>query len=268
MFPAVTNFFRNERMMSKQVFYKSILQVAKKKDKKLYNQLKLTYDYPILPVQIAKIEKRVDDVDMVDISTQRGNFIANCLIVHNSSQRFERLIEGMAIEFYKRIAEACNKDFLSELKNLKGILIGGPGPTKEDFIEYLNNEIKKKIITVADLTYTDESGLHDLVDRSREALAKEAVAEEKAIMEKFLSLLGKETGKARYGYERVKEALELGAVETLLLSEVLDPDKLDELEGMAMASGTEVRIISTETREGQQLRDIGCVGAILRYSTS
>ena len=55
-----------------------------------------------------------------------------------SAQRFHRLIEGMAIEFYKRVADICNKHFLG-VKDLKGIIIGGPGPTKESFLEYLNN---------------------------------------------------------------------------------------------------------------------------------
>ena len=97
-----------------------------------------------------------------------------------SSARFDRLIEGMAKEFYKRIADTANREFLG-MKELKGLLIGGPGPTKEDFLEYLNEELRKKVIAVEDLTYTDESGLQDLVDKSKDALAKEIIAREKEI---------------------------------------------------------------------------------------
>ena len=57
----------------------------------------------------------------------------------------------------------------------------------------------------------------------------------------------------------------MGVVETLLLSEGLDDDKLEELEGEAEKVGSEVRIISVETREGVQLREMGMVAAILRY---
>ncbi len=40
---------------------------------------------------------------MIDISVKNQNFIANCLIVHNSAQRFARIREGAAKEFYKRV---------------------------------------------------------------------------------------------------------------------------------------------------------------------
>ena len=29
-------------------------------------------------------------------------------------------------------------------ENLKGIIVGGPGPTKYDFIEYLTDQLKQK----------------------------------------------------------------------------------------------------------------------------
>jgi len=57
----------------------------------------------------------------------------------------------------------------------------------------------------------------------------------------------------------------MGVVETLLLSEVLDDEIIDKFEEAAEKVGTNVQIISTETREGVQLRDIGKVAAILRY---
>lgn len=181
-----------------------------------------------------------------------------------SSQRFARLIEGMAKEFYKRVADVCNKEFLG-MKELKGILVGGPGPTKHDFIEELNQQIKDKIIGVEDLTYTDESGLHHLVDKSKEVLANEAVTEEKEIMTKFFTMLAKENSKTAYGENEVRKALEYGAVDVLLISEDMQDDKVEEFEELCSKTRTELRIISTETREGQQLRDIGGIAAILRF---
>ena len=56
-----------------------------------------------------------------------------------------------------------------------------------------------------------------------------------------------------------------GVVETVLLSEELSDEEIEEFEKAAEPLGTEVRIISTETREGVQLRDMGKVAAILRY---
>ncbi|MBI2147402.1 peptide chain release factor 1 [Candidatus Woesearchaeota archaeon] len=183
-----------------------------------------------------------------------------------SSQRFERLIEGAAKDHYKKVAEYMKEKFL-EMKDLKGILVGGPGPTKYDLVEgnFITNDVKKKIIAIRDLSYTEEFGLQELVDKCQDVLASEAIAEEKKIMEKFFHLLSTKQGMVSYGMEEVKKKLEIGAVDTLLLSEDLDDNTIDDLEKKAEELGTAVQIISTETREGVQLRDIGKIAAILRY---
>jgi len=51
----------------------------------------------------------------------------------------------------------------------------------------------------------------------------------------------------------------------LLLSEALDEQKIEQFEITAKAFSTTIKIISIETREGAQLKDIGKIGAILRY---
>ena len=182
-----------------------------------------------------------------------------------SAQRFERLIEGMAKDFYKKIADLCNKEFLG-VKNLKGILLGGPGPTKESFKDHLNNELQEKILAVQDITYTDESGLHHLVEKSKDILEKEIIAQEKKVMNRFLTLLAKEIEKTAYGKKPVEDALQMGAVELLLLSEDLEDNELDHFDELAKQTSTEVRIVSIHTKEGEQLRDLGGIAAILRYA--
>ena len=73
-------------------------------------------------------------------------------------------------------------------KNLKGIIIGGPGPTKYDFIDmgHITTELKNKIIAMKDLSYTGDFGLQELLEKSQDVLAKEEVIEEKKIVGKFV----------------------------------------------------------------------------------
>ena len=267
-FPKVSNFFRDERMMSKAVFNNSILNEIKHKDISLYKKLIKYLEINFLPVKIKAINTIPYFGKMIDISVKNQNFIANGLIVHNSQARFARLREEAAHEFYKRIAEIANIEFLGMKELLKGIIIGGPGPTKEIFFNgaYLNNELKKKIIGLKDITYTDEFGLHELVEKSQDLLAKEEIIKEKQLLQKFFEILNKERGKAVIGLEKVQKALEYGAVEILLVSDSVEDDILDSLEEKAEATGAKVEIISTETREGIHLRDIGGVAAILRYA--
>ena len=183
-----------------------------------------------------------------------------------SAARYERLREDAAKDFYKKIGSMMKDEFLGK-EGLKGIIVGGPGPTKHDFVngDYITTEVKNKIISIKDLSYTDQFGLQELLDKSQDVLASEEVAEEKKIMNRFLELLAKKPGMVSYGEKEVKKCLENGAVELLLLSENLDEKKIDELDETAKQFGTDVQIISTETREGVQLKDIGMIGAILRY---
>ena len=64
-----------------------------------------------------------------------------------SSQRFHRITEGLTKDFYKRIADEMKKIFF-EMPKLKGILVGGPIPTKDEFLdgEYLATKIREKVI--------------------------------------------------------------------------------------------------------------------------
>ena len=184
-----------------------------------------------------------------------------------SAARFERLREGATKDHYKKVAEFMKEQFLA-MKELKGIIIGGPSTTTNDFLakNYITGDLKKKIIGVKDLSYTGEFGLQELLERSEDLLAAEEVAEEKKIVRKFLELLATNPGKVTYGLEMVKKQLKNATVDFLLLSESLDDAVIEELEELAELYKSEVKLISTETREGVQLRDLGKVAAILRYS--
>ena len=129
----------------------------------------------------------------------------------------------------------------------------------------MNNELKKKVIGVEDLGYTGEFGLDELVDKSQGLLAKEAVMEEKKIVQDFLTLLASEPNKVAYN-DDVDTALGYGAVKILLLSDSLDAKTIEEYEKKTEQTGAEVKLISGETREGKQLEGLGGKGAILRFA--
>ncbi|TFG00198.1 MAG: peptide chain release factor 1, partial [Promethearchaeota archaeon] len=69
---------------------------------------------------------------------------------------------------------------------------------------------------------TGEQGIRELVEKSTELLKDVRYLEEKELVQKFLRELGTNTGMVTYGQKQVLEALELGAVETLLISEEVD----------------------------------------------
>ncbi len=204
---------------------------------------------------------------IVPVVTSTSNVPGKTRAGGQSSQRFERLREGAAKEFYSRLGEHMKNEFLPKIQDIKGIIVGGPGPTKYDWVDgnFITNEVKKKIIAIKDITYTGDFGLNELLDASQDVLAKEEVANEKKLMNRFFEHLAKKPGMVNYGESQVMENLKMGVVDTLLLSETLEEEKIDAFEEEAKKTGTIVEIISTETREGAQLKDLGKVAAILRY---
>ena len=185
-----------------------------------------------------------------------------------SAQRFERLREGATIEHFKKIAEYMKDQFLSMGDDLKGIILGGPGVTVNKFMghDYVTGDLKKKIIGTKDLSYTGEFGLQELLEKSEDLLIAEEVAVEKKIMQKFFTHLSTDDGMATYGEQDVLDAIRLGAMDTVLLSESLHDDVMEAMEDEAEKMGTHVKIISVNTREGVQLKEMGGIAGIRRYA--
>jgi len=185
-----------------------------------------------------------------------------------SSQRFHRIIEGLAKEFFRRVADEMKKIFF-EMPKLKGILVGGPIPTKEDFLEEGNlvTKLKEKIIAVKDIGYVDEHGLELLVEDSQGEIAQQELIKEKKILERFFNTLGKDNKMAVYGEEKVLLALERGAVAVLLISKSFDRDSAKELEKKAEMIDSEVVMVGTDHQDGEQFFNLTKgIGAVLRFA--
>ncbi len=235
-----------------------------------------------------------------------------------SARRFERLREMHLLAFFKRVGGHANEIFLA-ISNLKGIIMGGPGPTKYDFEkgDFLNYQLKEKILDTVDTAYTGEQGIEEVVERAPEILKRVRFVEEKKAVQEFLYEIGHDTGLATYGESQVKHALESGAVRTLLLSEGLNTikvsvkcsvcgfqkqetiketsltayeqglvgqpcpncknptltledtvDLIDDYAELAERMGANIEIVSTETEEGQMLKNsFGGIAATLRFKS-
>jgi peptide chain release factor subunit 1 len=140
-----------------------------------------------------------------------------------SARRFDRQREAKLQEYFTRIGDHANEIFLP-IENLKGILLGGPGPTKFDFEKgnYLQYTLQKKILATIDTSYVDEHGVEEVLEKSEDILRRIRYVEEKRIIQKFLREIGQDTGLATYGEDDVRRHLNNGIVDMLLLSEDLD----------------------------------------------
>jgi peptide chain release factor subunit 1 len=119
----------------------------------------------------------------------------------------------------------ANELFVPKRHEMDGVLVGGPSPTKDEFLDgdYLHHELQDMVLGKFDVAYTDESGLEDLVDAGQEALADQEIVEDKRVMEEFFENLHT-GGEATYGFDQTRQNLVMGAVDRLLLSEDVHDD--------------------------------------------
>jgi peptide chain release factor subunit 1 len=137
-----------------------------------------------------------------------------------SARRYERLRQMHLNEYFTRVGGYMTDVFL-DAPNLKGIIVGGPGPTKEDFLKgnYLHYELKDRILTTVDTGYTGHGGVKEVVERSKDFLRNVRFYEERKTVQDFLYNVGQETGLATYGEREVMQALRNNNIRTLLISE-------------------------------------------------
>jgi len=142
-----------------------------------------------------------------------------------SAQRFHRLRLEAIDKFYKEVAGMAGDLFVPHRHELDGVLVGGPSPTKDEFLDgdYLHHELQDNVLGKFDVAYTDESGLYDLVDAAEDVLADAELMDDKADVEEFFKQLH-DGDLATYGFEPTRRNLVMGAVDRLLISEDLRQD--------------------------------------------
>jgi len=183
-----------------------------------------------------------------------------------SAQRFARIRESAAKEFFKRVAEAMKEHFWDN-KKLKGILVGGPIPTKDEFLAQgqLVTQLKNKVIAIRDIGGTGMHGLQELVERCSDTLSEQEITKQRVILDLFFEMLAKEPDKVSYGEAEVEDRLQRGAVGKLIISKSLSREKVKAMEKLAKASSAEIYIVTNETAEGVQFDNLGGVAGLLRF---
>ena len=145
-----------------------------------------------------------------------------------SARRYERGREMELTYYFNRVAEHATRVFIDSNK-VTGMIVGGPGPTKDEFLKggYLHYELQKKVLAVLDLGYSGREGVRELVEKAGDILKDVRLVEEKRLVQKFLFEVNRQGGLAVYGLPRVMEALQKASAEVVLVSDDLDTVRID-----------------------------------------
>ncbi len=145
-----------------------------------------------------------------------------------SAARFQRATDEAAKAWYAKTAIKMNEIYL-ENNPVEAIIVGGPALSRSRFLD--NKEVdfrlQDKVIGVYDVGYEGLQGIRELLEKAEDKLGDFEIISEKKLMQSFMEHLGKDSGLATYGEKFVREALEKGAVETLLVSEDVDRIRLE-----------------------------------------
>ncbi len=186
-----------------------------------------------------------------------------------SQRRFDRIIEQMVHEFYKRVAEHAKRHFepLIQQGKLKAILLGGPAYSKYDFLEgdYLDYRLKRLVLPkLVDVAYQGEIGLREMVMKAGDILKEQMYVDALKAVEEFKLHLAKDDGLVVYGEEEVKQALDMGAVKILIIDETRE-DAHEWIE-YAKKRGAKPVLLSDDIPEGAWIKKtFGGIVGILRY---
>ena len=137
-----------------------------------------------------------------------------------SARRFERLREMELTYYYNRIAEVT-KEFFIDIYPIKGLIVSGPGPTKEDFLKsnYLEYRLQNMVIAVLDTSYSGSEGIREAFVKASDVLSDFRLSEEKILIEKLFREVNSHSGKGVYGLKDVIQYLKNNVVETLLITD-------------------------------------------------
>jgi peptide chain release factor subunit 1 len=153
----------------------------------------------------------------------------------SSQRRYERERDMAVTYFFHRVAEHAAKAFLENHK-ITALIVGGPGPTKQDFLngDYLHYELKNAFLGTVDTQSTGKEGVREVLGKSSETLKNMCAPEEKSIVQRLLAEMVKQVNLAIYGLDPVLNALKKGEVNVALVT-----DNTDMLEIVVMCKKCE-----------------------------
>ena len=147
-----------------------------------------------------------------------------------SAKRFQKLRE-MELQYYFNRVANITREYFIDIYPIKGLIISGPGPTKEDFINnnYLEYRLQNMIISTIDASYSGSEGIREAFAKSSEILSDFRMVEEKKIVEKLFQQINNNTGLGSYGLKEVLEMLKNNIADTVIVTDDTELYRLETI---------------------------------------
>ncbi|KAI7882881.1 eukaryotic peptide chain release factor subunit 1 [Lichtheimia hyalospora FSU 10163] len=142
-----------------------------------------------------------------------------------SALRFARLREEKRHNYVRKVAELAVQFFISNDKvNVAGLVLAGSADFKTELSQsdMFDQRLQAKIVKVVDVSYGGENGFNQAIELSAESLSNVKFIQEKKLIQTYFNEISQDSGKYCFGVDDTLKALELGAVENLIVYEGLE----------------------------------------------
>ena len=142
-----------------------------------------------------------------------------------SAPRFARIRQEKRHNYIHKVAEVAVQMFITNDKpNVAGLVLAGSADFKTNLSQsgMFDGRLQSKVIKIVDISYGGENGFNQAIDLSADALANVKFIQEKKLIGQYFDEVSQDTGRYCFGVDDTLKALEMGAVETLIVWENLD----------------------------------------------
>jgi len=142
-----------------------------------------------------------------------------------SALRFARLRMEKRHNYVRKVAETAVKCFIKDDKvNVAGLILAGSADFKTELngSDMFDNRLAAKVIRTVDVSYGGENGFNQAIELVAEDLSNVKFVQEKKLIASYFDEISRDTGKYCFAIGDTVNALEQGAVETLIVWENLD----------------------------------------------
>lgn len=142
-----------------------------------------------------------------------------------SALRFARLRLEKRHNYVRKVAELSTQFYITNDKpNVSGLVLAGSAEFKSKLnaSDLFDPRLASIVTKIVDVSYGGENGFNQAIELSSESLKNVKFIREKKLLAKYFSEISRDTGKYCFGVKDTLQALELGAVEDLIVWENLD----------------------------------------------
>lgn len=142
-----------------------------------------------------------------------------------SSVRFARLRVEKRQAYLKKVAELTTTFFITnDRPNVSGLILAGSADFKNDLAasDLFDPRLAAVLLKVVDVAYGGENGFNQAIELSADTLKGLKFVQEKKLLTRYFEEVALDTGKVCFGVQDTLKALDMGAVETLLVFEGLE----------------------------------------------